>query len=115
MYRGLAAGSSEPSADGIIGADWRSTRERRDANSREALRGKRNLEEEQVEEKVRVVRGHDFRREAANAGPRSCHIGTPEHLRQPRKSRRRRRRAAVGAWELKGRNGEDEELERTRP
>ena len=42
-------------------------------------------------------------------------LGPPEHLRQPRKSRRRRRRAAVGAWELKGRDGEDEELERKRP
>ena len=42
-------------------------------------------------------------------------LGPPEHLRQPRKSRRRRRSAAVGAWELKGRDGEDEELERKRP
>ena len=41
-------------------------------------------------------------------------LGPPEHLRQPRKSRRRRRRAAVGAWELKGRDGEDEELGRKR-
>ena len=42
-------------------------------------------------------------------------LGPPEHLRQPRESRRRMRRPAGGAWELKGWDGEDEELERKGP
>jgi hypothetical protein len=36
-------------------------------------------------------------------------LGLPEHLRQPSESRRRRRRPAGGAWELKGWDKEDEE------